>query len=247
MQTENGEITETLKNITTESYKVVGFIKRPTWEPTWAPGYTIVTYVDESLIGTDDIVNASVVLKKVNSSLYSHAEELAKKNKIETVQFNNSLLRYYGVTKNDGLRSTLFSLSAIIMTVIIIGSVSLIYNAFAISVSERSRHLGMLASVGATKKQKRNSVFFEGMIIGLISIPIGIICGLVGIGVTFLFINSMIEGALGVTEKLTVEVTPYSILVACAVSILTIFISTYIPAKRASKFLPLMRFDKQQM
>ncbi len=48
------------------------------------------------------------------------------------------------------------------MTVIIIGSVALIYNAFAISVSERSRHLGMLSSVGATKKQKRNSVFFEG-------------------------------------------------------------------------------------
>ena len=45
----------------------------------------------------------------------------------------------------------------------------------------------------------------------------------------------MIQGALGVTEKLTVTVTPYSILVACAVSMLTIFISTYIPAKRASK------------
>ena len=102
------------------------------------------------------------------------------------------------------------------MAVIIIGSVSLIYNAFAISVSERSRHLGMLSSVGATKRQKRNSVFFEGLIIGLISIPIGIICGLVGIGITFLFINSMIQGALGITEKLTVIVTPLSILIACA-------------------------------
>ena len=101
--------------------------------------------------------------------------------------------------------------------------------------SERSRHLGMLSSVGATKRQKRNSVFFEGVVIGSISIPIGIICGLSGIGITFLFINSMIQGALGVTEKLTVTVTPISILVACAVSLITIFISTYIPAKRASK------------
>ena len=36
------------------------------------------------MIGANDIVNATVVLKKVNNSLYTHAEELAKKNKIET-------------------------------------------------------------------------------------------------------------------------------------------------------------------
>ncbi|HEY2491675.1 MAG TPA: FtsX-like permease family protein [Paenibacillus sp.] len=234
-QKKNDEITETIKNKTAESYTVVGFIKRPTWEPTWAPGYTILSYVDESMLGADDTVNATVVLNKVKSSLYTHAKDLAKTNNIEDIGFNNNLLRYYGVTSNDGLSSTIFSLSAVIMAVIIIGSVSLIYNAFAISVSERSRHLGMLSSVGATKRQKRDSVFFEGAIIGLISIPIGIICGLVGIGITFWFINSMIQGALGITEKLTVSVTPLSILVACAVSILTIFISTYLPAKRASK------------
>src|SRR5690606_40778651 len=99
----------------------------------------------------------------------------------------------------------------------------------------RSRHLGMLASIGATKQQKRNSVFFEGAVIGLISIPIGIFSGLAGIGITFYFINTYIHGALNVSEKLAVAVTPMSILVACVVSILTIFISTYIPAKRASK------------
>ncbi|MFZ7942932.1 ABC transporter permease [Neobacillus sp. 19] len=226
---------ESLTNKTTVSYTVVGFIKRPTWEPTWAPGYTIISYVDESTIGANDPVNATVVLKKVRSSLYNHAKELAKQNNIKSPQFNNELLRYYGVTNNDGLHRTLFSLMAIIMAVIIIGSVSLIYNAFAISVSERSRHLGMLASVGATKRQKRNSVFFEGIIIGCISIPMGIIAGLLGIGVTFWSINSVIQGALGLEEELNVIVTPLSILTACGVSIVTIFISTYLPAIKASK------------
>ncbi|MEK3886185.1 ABC transporter permease [Bacillus sp. FSL K6-3431] len=235
LEIKNDEIIETIKNKTTENYTVVGFIKRPIWEPTWAPGYTIISYIDERMVGVYDSVDATVVLNKVKGELYGHAEELAKKNGIKTVYFNNNLLRYYGVTNNDGLSSTLFSLSAIIMAIIIIGSVSLIYNAFAISVSERSRHLGMLASVGATKRQKRNSVFFEGVIIGLISIPIGVIAGLVGIGITFWFINSIIEGALGITEKLTVVITPLSILIACGVSMLTIFISTYLPAIKASK------------
>ncbi len=235
LRREDGTLTETLQHIKTREYTVVGFIKRPVWETTWAPGYTIISYVDENIIGANDRVDASVVLQRVNPFLFTHSEELAKKNHIEKVQYNNSLLRYYGLSKSSGSSSMMFFLSAIIMAVIMIGSVSLIYNAFAISVSERSRHLGMLASVGATKRQKRNSVLFEGVVIGLISIPIGILCGLAGIGITFWFMNSMIQGALWTNEKLTLIVTPLSLLIASVVSMLTIFISTYLPAIRASK------------
>ncbi|WP_226037547.1 ABC transporter permease [Aquibacillus saliphilus] len=235
LQMEKEKVIETLDNQTTVNYTVVGFIERPTFEPTWAPGYTAISYLDESMIGADNRVNASVVLEKVNGSLFDHAEEIKEQNQIKSVSFNNDLLRYYGVTDDDQLQATLFSLTAIIMAVIIIGSVSLIYNAFAISVSERSRHLGMLSSVGATKRQKRNSVFFEGMVIGLISIPLGIIFGLVGIGTTFWFINTLLEGALGLSEKLMLTVTPLSIVLTCGVAIITIFISTYVPARKASR------------
>ncbi|WP_026342423.1 ABC transporter permease [Paenibacillus fonticola] len=230
---------ETLQPHTTMNYTIVGIIDRPSWEPTWAPGYTALGYVDESIIGKNgsNTVNASVILTKVTNQLYAHAEELAGEIGLskDFIEYNHGLLRYDGITNNDGLRSTLYSLSAIIMVIIMIGSVSLIYNAFAISVSERARHLGMLSSVGATKKQKRNSVFFEGAVIGLISIPAGFVAGLVGIAITFRFINSMIQGALGISEELTVIVTPFSIILACSVSMLTIFISTYLPARKASK------------
>lgn len=227
------KVTETLKDKSIRNYTVVGFIKRPTWEPAWAPGYTVISYTDENVMEVTEKVNAAIIVKKANKSLFTHAKNLARKNKIESVQYNYDLLHYLGAT--PGTHSTIYPLSAIIIAVIMIGSVSLIYNAFAISVSERSRHLGMMASVGATKRQKRNSVFFEGLIIGLISIPIGIICGLAGIGITFQFINSTIEGALDVTEKLSIIVTPLSLLIICVVSMLTIFISTYLPAIKASK------------
>lgn len=235
LQEENGKISETLISKGKKTYTVVGFIKRPKWEPSWASWYTVLSFLDENKMGSNDRVNASVVLNKANNNLYNHAKNLAKINKIKQFQFNSALLRYYGVTSNAGLSSTFFWLSVIIIAVIIIGSVSLIYNAFAISVSERSRHLGMLVSVGATKRQKRNSVFFEGVIIGLISIPIGILCGLGGIRITLLFINSILKSALGLEEQLVLMVTPLSIIVTCMVSMLTIFISTYIPAIKASK------------
>ncbi|MGJ9383840.1 ABC transporter permease [Salipaludibacillus sp. CF4.18] len=232
---EENYLGETLQNESEEMFTVVGTIERPTWEPPSSPGYTVISYMNESMVNSTNTVDVVVVLNKVSRSLYKHSEELAHQHHIEAVHYNDELLRLYGVSDNSDLLWTMYSLVAIIMSVIIIGSVSLIYNAFAISVSERSRHLGMLSSVGATKKQKRNSVFFEGAIIAVISIPVGIVAGLAEIAITFSFINSLIAEALNATHDLEVVVTPGLILIASAVSLLTIFISTYLPARKASK------------
>ncbi|WP_113927937.1 ABC transporter permease [Bacillus sp. P14.5] len=231
---ENG-ISETLEVTSTETFTVVGTIEMPTWENSWSPGYTVINYIDSENLGQSSEVDAIVVLDEINGALFEQAEKLAEQIGVEKIGFNDELLRFYGVTDSGNLRTTMFSLAGIIIAVIIIGSVSLIYNAFAISVSERARHLGMLSSVGATKKQKRNSVFFEGTVIGLISIPIGVLAGVGGIALTFMFINSFLQEALGTTEKLGVVVTPSSIFAACLISICTIFISTYVPARKASK------------
>src|SRR5690606_22359168 len=124
-----------------KNYTIVGVIERPSWEPTWAPGYTIVSYVDESSLTDNERVNASVVLKRVSKSLYQESGRIAAENRIpaHSIHYNDELLRYYGVTDNKSLQTALYSLMAIIISVIMVGSVALIYNAFAISVSERTR------------------------------------------------------------------------------------------------------------
>lgn len=226
---------ENLEIHSTETFTVVGTIERPSWEEAWAPGYTVINYIDQENLNQVANVDAVVVVKKLNRSIFKQSEQLAQQNDIVGVGYNAELLRYYGITDHDNLHTTMYSMAGIIIAVIVIGSVSLIYNAFAISVSERARHLGMLSSVGATKKQKRNSVFFEGAVIGLISIPIGVLAGIGGIAITFMFINTYIAGALGTSEKLEIVVTPASVLIACLISSATIFISTYLPARKASK------------
>ncbi|AGX07001.1 hypothetical protein B14911_14222 [Bacillus sp. NRRL B-14911] len=234
LQYDETEVIETLSKKEEGIFTIVGTMERPEWEPYSAPGYTIVSYMEQDPFkgGAADI---GVTVKKVNRSLYEHAKEQAEKNGITKVSFNSELLRYYGVTDSDNLAITLYSLAAIIILIIIIGSVSLIYNSFAISVSERARHLGMLSSVGATKTQKRNSVFFEGAVIGVISIPLGLLAGIGGIFATFLVMNRTFGDTLGIDDGLTLTVTPMSILLSCLISILTIFISTYMPARKASK------------
>ncbi|MRX74266.1 FtsX-like permease family protein [Bacillus lacus] len=226
---------ETLEEITPKIYTIVGIMEHPSWEGYFAPGYTALGYVELSSLTDEEVFDSIAVFKNVNRSMLDRSLAIAKENDIKKVEHNRDLLRYYGVSGNEHVTTTLYSLAGIIMLVILVGAVSLIYNAFAISVSERSRHLGMLASVGATKRQKRNSVFFEGAVIGLISIPLGILAGLAGIGTTFLFLNSFIEGALNITQKLHLVVTPMSLAAAVLISILTIFVSTYLPARRASK------------
>ncbi|KAE9634965.1 FtsX-like permease family protein [Defluviitalea raffinosedens] len=234
LQRNSEGVEETFVKEFSKNYTIVGMIKRPEWEPAWSPGYTALSYVDEHVMTSKDMVNAYVILQHINDSIFDYGENFAEHNGIEAVSFNHSLLRYYGIIKDDELRLMLFKLSAIIIGIIMIGSVSLIYNAFAISVSERSRYLGMLSSVGATKKQKRDSVFFEGAVIGIISIPIGIIAGIAGLGITFICINPIIKSAMQLTEDFRVVVLPSSILITVIISALTIFISTYIPARKAS-------------
>lgn len=232
---EGDTINEELVNVEEQTFDIVGIIERPGWEVSWLPVVSVVGFTDTGAAAAGDTFDGYVVASNINNELFDDAKAFAEAQGIPSVDFNSDLLRLYGATQNDNLRTTLFSLAGIMMGIVVIGSVALIYNAFAISVSERARHLGMLASVGATKRQKRNSVFFEGAIIGAISIPLGILAGLGGIWVTFQFVNTFLQGALNVEQELEVVVTPMMLVVAIGVSALTILISTYIPAQKASK------------
>ena len=152
------------------------------------------------------------------------------------------LFRYnYVILENDATMATLLSFSSVIMAIIIIASVMLIYNAFGISVSERSRYLGMLASVGATKAQKRRSVYFEGAVLGAFGIPLGFLAGIGGMAVTFRVLDPVFakSGLNYENTHFTLSFPWWIIPVIALLSIITIAISAYIPARRASRTTPI--------
>lgn len=245
--TADGVVEERLsEQRTTREYRVVGFIERPDWEPTSAPGYTVLTYSDEASLASDGPLDASIQVKDIRRSMFKHAQKLAEANGLAKVDFNKSLLRYYGVIKEDNFNTTLYTLTGIVLVIIVLGSVSLIYNAFAISVSERARHLGMLGSIGATSKQKRRSVFFEGAVIGTISIPLGMVSGIAGMAVTFAFINPLLVGVYSRGSSLQLVVSPQMLLLAAVLSMATIFISIFIPARRAARISPIEAIRQTQ-
>ena len=70
--------------------------------------------------------------------------------RVNNGEYQIELLRYSGVMADNSAQNMIYGFAAVFIAIIMIASVSLIYNVFAISVSERVRQLGMLASVGAT-------------------------------------------------------------------------------------------------
>ena len=78
---------------------------------------------------------------------------------------NSDLLNYYGATTFFSVNRMIYSFAVILLLMISFGSVSLIYNSFSISVAERTRQFGILKSIGATRKQIRDSVLYEALVL----------------------------------------------------------------------------------
>lgn len=182
-------------------------------------------------------VTMQVKAKRPERQMFQRYTDLAESAGLteRQLEFNSTLLRSMGLVNNAAAMGTLYMMELLVIAIIIVGSVSLIYNAFAISLSERSRYLGMLSSVGATRAQKRSSVFFEGAVLGAMAIPLGLISGVVGIGITFRCISPLLTRFFSVEAALRVKVSWGSMAMAVAFSALTIFISAYVPARRASR------------
>ena len=155
---------------------------------------------------------------------------------------NNSLLEYYGVTQYANYNAMITLICGVLAAIIMVGSVSLIYNAFSISVSERTKQFGLLSSVGATRKQIRGAVFTEAVLLSGIGIPLGILSGYVGIAITLNILSGRINTLLstsGGTIFLEPKLSWLAAVIAAAIALFTVLISAAIPAGRATKISPI--------
>lgn len=207
-------------------------------------------------ISEDELKNGDIcayfTLTKHDSSAYSTIEAIQKDYKIDDYQANEDVLASYLSGRQGGFLVTMLPIVLVVLILIVIASVMLIYNAFGMSLSERVRYLGMLASVGATKSQKRKSIYFEGAILGAIGIPVGILAGILGIGITLKLVGhkiistGMIVGVNDSNMQMKTVVPAWAIIGIILVSIFTIFISAFIPARKASKITPIDAIRQRQ-
>lgn len=96
----------------------------------------------------------------------------------------------------------------------------------------------MLASIGATSKQIRHNVLFEGFVLGIIGIPAGILLGVGVIALLVVILNALLENMLNGISF--VYAVPWWVAVISAVmSAVIILFSTLSSAFRASRIAPI--------
>lgn len=228
---------EALVSKTEKTYKVVGICQRPAIEEYAAPGYTMITTEDtvpsESYTVFITLKNPYQVHSYIDSisDYYSHV-------------LNDDVLRFMGLSGEKMITILLYSIVAILVALVMLGSVFLIYNSFNISLNERMHQFGILMSVGATEKQLRNSVLFEGLCVGAVGIPLGILVGIPSIRLVLALVEKNFANAMYDTVPLALVLSIPVLIGAAVISLITILISAYIPAKKAAR-TPVMECIRQ--
>ena len=228
---------ETLTAMTQKTYTVVGICQRPAIEEYTAPGYTLITTEDTAAA---DSLTAFITLK---NPYQLHAYENSLSDNTSYVS-NDDVLRFMGLSGEKMFTVLLYSIVGILIALVMLGSVFLIYNSFNISLNERTHQFGILMSVGATEKQLRNSVLFEGLCIGAIGIPIGILVGIPSIYLVLVLVANNFANAMYDNVPLKLVVSVPALVAAVVISMITILISAYIPARKAAG-MPVMECIRQ--
>lgn len=236
---DNDEIEEQLINTKEKTYTVVGFCERgDQWvvEPYSAPGYTAYTIDDGS-----ETIRSSVYTILKNSGKYDDFQQdvLGALDGISSC-INSDLLMFTFKRTDSSFVVLAIGFLTLLISLIVFGSVSLIYNSFSISVSERTKQFGILKSIGATKSQIKKSVIYEAVILCAIGIPLGLISGCGGIALTFHLLSGTIDTLLSTSStKMEFVLSPAALALSSILSFITVIISAYIPAKKAIKINPI--------
>lgn len=200
----SGTGVETLVPRSKKTYRIVGICQRPGFEEHSAPGYTLITKADGK--ENTDRFSLFVTLKNPRQVKAYVSDKAGKQDYL----LNDSVLRFMGISENRLINTLLYTVGGILIAIIMTGSVLLIYNSFQISLNERTHQFGIFASVGATEKQLRNSVLFEGLCIGAVGIPIGILAGIGSIGLILPIVAGKFNNILYSTVPLTLWVSAAS-------------------------------------
>lgn len=203
-------------------------------------GWLYVKYTDE---GEKNYIQTTSQLTGISEEhireyLNQSYELEVGETKYNYFNVQTTLLSYKGYALSDNALQMFFTLAAVIIAIVIIASVFVIRNSFAISITEKTKLYGMLSSVGATSRQIRHNVLFEGFVLALIGIPLGILLGVGVVAILIQLLNILIADMLNGTS-FVYSVPVFALVLAAALSLLTILFSTLGSAFRASKIAPI--------
>ncbi len=179
--------------------------------------------IDSIVIGAEPGYDIAALVADVSAVLPSGVEAVSSSVAVNETQeeFGSSL---------SILGNILLGFAGVILFV----SIFIIYNTFAILVSQRTKQTGLLRAIGASSNQVLSMVLLEAIVVGLVASIVGLFGGL---GIAKLLLNLFTSGGSFDTGPL--ELKPRTIMVVILVGLVVTVISAILPALRAARVSPL--------
>ncbi len=111
----------------------------------------------------------------------------------------------------------------------------IIFNTFSILVAQRTRELGLLRALGASRRQVMGSVLAEAALMGIASSAVGL-----GLGVLFAIGLQALLGAFGLDlPTTTTQFLPRTVIASVIVGVGVTFLAAVSPGRRAARISPM--------
>lgn len=155
------------------------------------------------------------------------------------VSYHDVLLSNYLIyDPEDADPPLLLAFSLAVLLVVSISLVLIIHNSFAVSINSRIHQFGIFSSIGATPGQIRYCLLQEAAFLCIVPILIG---SFIGIALSFGIIkvvNVLADNVAGRHEA-SFTYHPFILAITILVSVFTVFLSAWVPARKLSKLTPL--------
>lgn len=113
----------------------------------------------------------------------------------------------------------------------------MIFNTFSILVAQRSRELGALRAIGASRRQVRRLVATESTVVGLVGSIVGIIVGWCICALVAVLVHALTGFELFAVSDIVIA--PSTIAICLLIGVIVTRVAAMIPARRASRVSPI--------
>ncbi len=158
----------------------------------------------------------------------------------ETIIYNYELLAMYLVRDSgDTAPRLLFPMFILITVAASFSLIVIIHNSFAVSMNARIHQFGIFSSIGATPKQIKTCLLQEAAALSAVPVMVGNLSGIAGSKGLLQMINVLLGSGIAGRHKAVFSYHPLVLVLTLLVSVLTIWISAWLPARTLSKLTPL--------
>ena len=148
------------------------------------------------------------------------------------------LSRYLIHNPQDEEPPLLMAFYLVILIIVSLSLILIIHNSFAVSMNARIHQFGIFSSIGATPAQVRTCLMQEAAVLCAVPILVG---NVIGIGISYgtIHLINLFAADVAGRHEAVFQYHPLVFLVAIVVSVLTVLISAWMPARKLSRLTPL--------